>query len=134
MLQEVNLEDTENVMASKGLLEFAVSSGLYDPSSGRPFSFFQAFMDKNTGQRTYSHPRVRKLQELYSGAKAALAAAGTAAEVSELGQPAAEAWYWRQQQGCPVAGGVGRGWGSGAGSCRRELTGWPWRSVAASSG
>lgn len=40
-VQDVDLEDEDNVMASPGLLQFAVDAGLFDPSSGRPFNFFE---------------------------------------------------------------------------------------------
>jgi len=51
-----DLNDTENVIASPGLVEYAVKRGWYDPDSGKPFSFREAFnrpprpgrfMDKN---------------------------------------------------------------------------------------
>ncbi len=40
---EVDLNDTENVKMSDGLVEYAISRGWYDPSSGEPFSFREAF-------------------------------------------------------------------------------------------
>jgi dipeptidase len=40
---EADLDDTENVMASPGLVDYAVQRGWYDPSLGRPFSFKDAF-------------------------------------------------------------------------------------------
>lgn len=40
---EADLADTENVMASEGLVEYAISRGWYDPGSGKPFSFREAF-------------------------------------------------------------------------------------------
>ncbi len=36
---EADLHDTENVIASRGLVEYAISRGWYDPAEGRPFSF-----------------------------------------------------------------------------------------------
>jgi len=40
---EADLSDTENVLASPGLKEYAIERGWYDPSSGEPFSFKKAF-------------------------------------------------------------------------------------------
>ena len=40
---EADINDTENVMASPGLVEYAVERGWYDPSSGEIFSFKKAF-------------------------------------------------------------------------------------------
>ena len=40
---EADLEDKDNVMASPGLVEYAVQRGWYDPSLGQPFSFKDAF-------------------------------------------------------------------------------------------
>ncbi len=36
---EADLQDKENVMASPGLVEYAVERGWYDPTGGHPFSF-----------------------------------------------------------------------------------------------
>ncbi len=40
---EADLNDRENVRASRGLVEYATSRGWYDPASGEPFSFREAF-------------------------------------------------------------------------------------------
>lgn len=40
---EADLDDTENVIASDGLVDYAISRGWYDPDSGEPFSFREAF-------------------------------------------------------------------------------------------
>lgn len=40
---EADLNDTENVIVSEGLIEYAVSRGWYDPASGAPFSFREVF-------------------------------------------------------------------------------------------
>ncbi len=40
---EADLSDTENVIASEGLVDYAISRGWYDPDSGEPFSFREAF-------------------------------------------------------------------------------------------
>lgn len=40
---EADLNDKENVMASEGLLEYAIERGWYNPASGEAFSFREAF-------------------------------------------------------------------------------------------
>lgn len=40
---EADLDDKENVMASPGLVDYAIQRGWYDPSLGLPFSFKDAF-------------------------------------------------------------------------------------------
>lgn len=65
--QEVNLSDAGGVMFSPGLEDFAIRAGLYNPTQGHPLNFFQAFMDPEPTQRTYSYPRVRRLQQMYGG-------------------------------------------------------------------
>ncbi|EFN57508.1 hypothetical protein CHLNCDRAFT_143086 [Chlorella variabilis] len=63
--REVDLEDQDSVLASPGLLNFAVEAGLYDPGSGRPFNFFAAFMRDGPHDVNYSYPRVCLLQRLF---------------------------------------------------------------------
>ncbi len=41
--EEADLNDKANVMASPGLIDYAVKRGWYDPGSGTPFSFKDAF-------------------------------------------------------------------------------------------
>ena len=40
---EANLKDTQNVIASPGLVDYAIKRGWYGPASGKPFSFKDAF-------------------------------------------------------------------------------------------
>ncbi|MBA7490461.1 hypothetical protein ES702_00999 [subsurface metagenome] len=40
---EANLNDTHNVIASPGLVDYAVKRGWYDPASGKPFNFRESF-------------------------------------------------------------------------------------------
>ena len=40
---EADLHDTENVIASRGLVEYAISRGWYDPAEGLPFSFREVY-------------------------------------------------------------------------------------------
>ncbi len=40
---EADLGDSENVIASEGLVDYAIERGWYDPASGEPFSFREAF-------------------------------------------------------------------------------------------
>lgn len=59
-LQQVDFDDPMNFLASAGLLEFAIRSGLYDPRSG-PFNHFSCCASNTDHDRTYNHPRVRVL-------------------------------------------------------------------------
>lgn len=54
--QEVDLSDFHNVLHSPGLLEFAAAVGLWRPSSGRPFSFFEAFMTNSEADQAGRWP------------------------------------------------------------------------------
>ncbi len=40
---EANLSDSDNVIASPGLVEYAINRGWYDPSTGKPFNFRETF-------------------------------------------------------------------------------------------
>ncbi len=40
---EADLSDSENVLASEGLVDYAIEKGWYDPASREPFSFREAF-------------------------------------------------------------------------------------------
>ena len=40
---EADLNDTENIMASERLIDYAIERGWYDPGLGEPFSFREAF-------------------------------------------------------------------------------------------
>lgn len=40
---EADLSDSENVLASQGLVDYAIERGWHDPESGEPFSFREAF-------------------------------------------------------------------------------------------
>lgn len=42
-IREVNLNDTKNFLGSPDLIEYAISKGWYDPSSGEPFDFAKAY-------------------------------------------------------------------------------------------
>lgn len=61
---EVDFSDDANIMSSPGLLEHAIKNKLYDPNSGKPFSFYDAFIDQGSAQHTYSWPRVWRLHQL----------------------------------------------------------------------
>ncbi len=66
--QQVNLNDPMQVLASPGLLDFAVKNGLYDPAQG-PFNFFTCCISDTPHDHTYNYPRVRELQRFFSGIK-----------------------------------------------------------------
>lgn len=52
--QTVDLNDTQNVLASPGLLDFALENGLWDPDSGEPFNFAKAFHEDSAVDRPAS--------------------------------------------------------------------------------
>jgi dipeptidase len=43
VIDEVNLEDTANFIGSPDIIEYAIQRGWYDPASGQPFSFREAY-------------------------------------------------------------------------------------------
>ncbi len=43
IINEVNLKDKANFLASPGLIEYAVKKGWYDPADGKPFNFSEAY-------------------------------------------------------------------------------------------
>jgi len=42
-IREVDLEDTDNFLASPDLIDYAIDKGWYDPDSGEPFDFGKAY-------------------------------------------------------------------------------------------
>ena len=56
------------MLASPGLEEFAIQAGVYNPASGQPLRFADAFMRHAPHDAAYSHPRVRVMQQLLTGA------------------------------------------------------------------
>lgn len=62
VIQEVDLEDTENFLASADLMTFAVEQGWYDPGSGEPFRFRAAY-----GDPAVSDARQREGQRMLTG-------------------------------------------------------------------
>jgi dipeptidase len=68
---EADLKDRENVMASAGLVDYAAKHGWYDPASGKPFSFKNAF-NKPPGKGSFEEkygcdPRQWYAQSLVTG-------------------------------------------------------------------
>jgi dipeptidase len=53
-ITNIDLNDRENYMGSKDVIDFAVKHGLYDPSSGDPFSCVKAYSDR--GEVRYDIP------------------------------------------------------------------------------
>ena len=43
IIGQVNLKDTNNFLASPGLIEYAIKRGWYDPDSGKPFNYKNSF-------------------------------------------------------------------------------------------
>jgi dipeptidase len=64
--QEVNLADTENVLSSPGLDEFAADAGLWDPANGT-FNFFKAYMEDGWRDPLANYIRVCMLTQLFTG-------------------------------------------------------------------
>ncbi len=63
--REYNPKDSQNFLASKDLVEFAVAGGLYDPSKG-DFDFHEAYSLESENDRTYNYPRVWGLQKMFT--------------------------------------------------------------------
>ncbi|MBF0118842.1 MAG: C69 family dipeptidase [Desulfobacterales bacterium] len=63
--QEAELNDTMNVLSSKGLLDFAISNKLFDPKQ-EPFNFFKCYISNTPHDITYNYPRVKTLLQIYS--------------------------------------------------------------------
>jgi len=49
IIEEVNLRDTINFLASPGLVEYAIKREWYDPKSGKPFNYKDAFDSPGNG-------------------------------------------------------------------------------------
>lgn len=65
---EADIDDTENVIASKGLIKYATSRGWYDPGSGEPYSFREAFSPEPPASSLYGvDPRQWFSQSLIHG-------------------------------------------------------------------
>ncbi len=65
-LQQADLGDTMNAMASPGLIEFATKNGLYDPKLGE-FNFFKCCISNTEHDKTYNYPRVKTLLQQLGG-------------------------------------------------------------------
>mgnify|MGYP000035214697 FL=1 len=69
--QEADLEDTNNVLSSPGLVDYARRRGWYNPASGQPFSFKDVFTPpprKNSFREKYGvDPRQWYAQSLVKG-------------------------------------------------------------------
>lgn len=58
----MDLDDANNVLASPGLVDFAVRHGLHDASSGAPFNWLRSFVEDTGHDVVYNYPRVAFLQ------------------------------------------------------------------------
>ena len=47
-IANIDLEDTENYMGSKDIIDFAVEHGFYDPDGGEPFSCAKVYSNRGT--------------------------------------------------------------------------------------
>jgi len=52
------LNDSKNCLYSKNVISFAIEKGYYDPSSGKPFRFCDAYCPSTPKNRRYSDTRV----------------------------------------------------------------------------
>lgn len=57
-VREFPLDDPENCLFSENVVSFAVEQGYYDPSSGQPFSFAEAYDTPTVQSRRYTTTRV----------------------------------------------------------------------------
>jgi len=55
---EFPMDDPENCIYSENVIEFAVEKGYYDPDSGEPFSFCEAYCPSTPQKRRYTSTRV----------------------------------------------------------------------------
>ena len=65
-LQQADLGDPMNAMASPGLIDFAIKNGLYDPKLGE-FNFFKCCISNTEHDKTYNYPRVKTLLHQLGG-------------------------------------------------------------------
>jgi dipeptidase len=65
-IREVDLSDTKNVMASKGLVDFAVKSGLAQARTDGKFDFFKAYTEDGPSNLYYNYYRVWTVQGMYT--------------------------------------------------------------------
>ncbi|TDR76686.1 C69 family dipeptidase [Paludibacterium purpuratum] len=65
-LREVDLNDTANVMASKGLVDYAVKNGLAQPRTDGKFDFFSAYTENGPSNVYYNYYRVWTVQGMYN--------------------------------------------------------------------
>lgn len=57
-IREFPLDDPDNVLYSKNVISFAIEKGYYNPKSGKPFSFSEAYNPPTEEQVRYSSRRV----------------------------------------------------------------------------
>lgn len=82
------MSDGANVMHSRGLLEFAIDQGLFDPGAGQPFNFFKAFMRDGPSDAKFNYPRVCSLHYRLAGRTSSCTDASQPAFVTPVEQPA----------------------------------------------
>lgn len=67
-ITKVDLEDTENFMGSKDIVDYAISRGWYDPHSRQEFNFRMAYADPATIERSGNILRHKDVIEYITGA------------------------------------------------------------------
>jgi len=65
IIGEIDLEDTDNFLASPDIIDYAVQRGWYDPECGEPFSFRSAYGPPGSAGRI--DPRQQRAQNLVLG-------------------------------------------------------------------
>ena len=65
-LKEFDPNDSENYLASKGLISFATENGLYDPEKDAVFDFHKIFSQDVENDITYNYPRVWTVQHMFN--------------------------------------------------------------------
>lgn len=65
-IREIDLKDTQNVMTSKGLVDFAVKNKLAVARSDSKFDFFKAYTEDGPANIYYNYYRVWTVQGIYT--------------------------------------------------------------------
>nr|WP_172486311.1 C69 family dipeptidase [Campylobacter ureolyticus] len=59
-------ENNPNYLASKGLIDFAIKNGTYDPKKDGKFNFTKAYTRDDERDTTYNYPRVWWVQKMFN--------------------------------------------------------------------
>ena len=64
IIRELDLDDEDHFMASKNVIDVAVRTGLYDPTTDGPFDFTKAYAQDHTHMSNYATRRVWRVLSL----------------------------------------------------------------------